>query len=164
MPVESSREECGPSKQPPKENSLLPKEPSSTVDDDVFSTRISKLMSVFDSLQLSTEQKMHMSLSLRYLLNHQFGLPLVNLLFCEYEKIQRDQMILDLQMLRSLNFPEKNPTTYISPRNIPADYPSNCRKRKFETEFVEEDSDYEKKYYSDDGDIVTYVDKPNTFL
>ena len=164
MPVESSREECGPSKQPPKENSLVPKEPSSTVDDDVFSTRISKLMSVFDSLQLSTEQKMHMSLSLRYLLNHQFGLPLVNLLFCEYEKIQRDQMILDLQMLRSLNFPEKNPTTYISPRNIPADYPSNCRKRKFETEFVEEDSDYEKKYDSDDGDIVTYVDKPNTFL
>ena len=87
IPVESSREECGPSKQPPKENSLVPKEPSSTVDDDVFSTRISKLMSVFDSLQLSTEQKMHMSLSLRYLLNHQFGLPLVNLLFCEYEKI-----------------------------------------------------------------------------
>jgi hypothetical protein len=164
IPVESSREECGPSKQPPKENSLLPKEASSTDDDDVFSTRISKLMSVFDSLQLSTEQKMHMSLSLRYLLNHQFGLPLVNLLFCEYEKIQRDQMILDLQMLRSLNFPEKNPTTYISPRNIPADYPSNCRKRKFETEFVEEDSDYEKKYDSDDGDIVTYVDKPNTFL
>jgi hypothetical protein len=138
---------------------------SSREDDEyVFSTRISKLMSVFDSLQLSTEQKMHMSLSLRYLLDHQFGLPLVNLLFCEYEKIQRDQMILDLQMLRSLNFPEKNPTTYISPRNIPADDPPNCRKRKFETEFVEEDSDYEKKYDSDDGDIVTYVDKPNTFL
>ena len=164
MPVESSREECGNIKQPPKENSLIPKELSSTVDEYVFSTRISKLMSVFDSLKLSTEQKMHMSLSLRYLLDHQFGLPLVNLLFCEYEKIQRDQMILDLQMLRSLNFPEKNPTTYISPRNIPADDPPNCRKRKFETEFVEEDSDYEKKYDSDEGDIVTYVDKPNTFL
>jgi hypothetical protein len=164
MPVESSREECGNIKQPPKENSLIPKELSSTVDEYVFSTRISKLMSVFDSLKLSTEQKMHMSLSLRYLLDHQFGLPLVNLLFCEYEKIQRDQMILDLQMLRSLNFPEKKPTTYISPRNIPADDPPNCRKRKFETEFVEEDSDYEKKYDSDEGDIVTYVDKPNTFL
>ena len=58
----------------------------------------------------------------------------------------------------------KNPTTYISPRNIPADDPPNCRKRKFETEFIEDDSDYEKKYDEDDGDIVTYVDKPNTFL
>ena len=105
-----------------------------------------------------------MALSLRYLLNHQFGLPFVNLLFCEYEKIQRDQMIFDLQLLRSLNFPEKNPTTYISPRNIPADDPPNCRKRKFEIEFVEDDSDYEKKFDEDDGDIVTYVDKPNTFL
>ncbi len=79
MPVENSREECGNSQQARKENSLLFKESSATVDDDVFSTRISKLMSVFDSLQLSTEQKMHMSLSLRYLLDHQFGLPLDDL-------------------------------------------------------------------------------------
>ena len=38
MPVESSREECGPSKQPPKENSLLPIEASSTDDENVFSS------------------------------------------------------------------------------------------------------------------------------
>ena len=164
MPVESSREECGNTKHSGKENSLLSNESSSSDDENVFSTRISKLMGVFDSLQLSTEQKMHMSLSLGYLLNHQFGLPLVSLLFCEYEKVQRDQMIFDLQLLRSLNFPEKNSTTYISPRSIPADDPPNCRKRKFEIEFDEDDSEYEKKYDEDDGDIVFYVDKPNTFL
>ena len=164
MPVESSREECGNTKHSGKENSLLSNESSSSDDENVFSTRISKLMGVFDSLQLSTEQKMHMSLSLGYLLNHQFGLPLVSLLFCEYEKVQRDQMIFDLQLLRSLHFPEKNSTTYISPRSIPADDPPNCRKRKFEIEFDEDDSEYEKKYDEDDGDIVFYVDKPNTFL
>ena len=86
-------------------------------------------------------------------MNHQFGLPLVSLLFGEYENIQRDQMIFDLQLLRSLHFPEKKSTTYISPRNIPADDPQNCRKRKFEIEFDE-----------DNGDMVFYVDKPNTFL
>ena len=64
----------------------------------------------------------------------------------------------------SFGRPEKNPTTYISPCNIPADYPSNCRKRKFETEFVDEDSDYEKKHDSDDGDIVTYVDNNTSFV
>ena len=28
----------------------------------------------------------------------------------------------------------------------------------------EDDFEYEKQYDEDDGDIVTYVDKPNTFL
>jgi len=144
---------CNDNKGAPTRNSL-------SVDD----PRISMLMGVFDTLELSTEEKLHMASSLRYLLHHQFGLPFVNRLFCEYEKTHRDKMILDLQLIRSLRFPEKYPTTYIQPRNMPIDDLPNFRKRKYEKEYNEDDSDCDKEFDWDDGDTVIYVDKPHKLI
>ena len=105
-------------------------------------------MAIFDSLNLSSEQKVHLSSSLNSLLQHQFGLPFVRELYLSYDAVHREKMITDLCMLRSLYRKDIN---LLIPRSFASEGPvkSPCsKKRKFLY------SEFE-----DDGDSVTYLDK-----
>ncbi len=110
---------------------------------------IDNIMAVFDSLHLSDNQKLLMSSSLSYLLQHQFGLPFVNQLYLSYDAVHREKMITDLCMLRSLHRRDIN--LWID-RSISSGLPvaksPNSKKRK-----------YSYCEFEDDGDSVTYLDK-----
>ncbi len=110
---------------------------------------IDKIMAVFDRLHLSDNQKLLMSSSLSYLLQHQFGLPFVNQLYLSYDAVHREKMITDLCMLRSLHRRDIN--LWID-RSISSGLPvaksPNSKKRK-----------YSYCEFEDDGDSVTYLDK-----
>ena len=111
-------------------------------------TNLTRIMAIFDSLNLSSEQKVHLSSSLNSLLQHQFGLPFVRELYISYDAVHREKMITDLCMLRSLY--RKDINLWI-PRSFASEGPvkSPCsKKRKF---FYSE--------FEDDGDSVTYLDK-----
>ena len=111
-------------------------------------TNLTRIMAIFDSLNLSSEQKVHLSSSLNSLLQHQFGLPFVRELYLSYDAVHREKMITDLCMLRSLY--RKDINLWI-PRSFASEGPvkSPCsKKRKFLY------SEFE-----DDGDSVTYLDK-----
>ena len=111
-------------------------------------TNLTRIMAIFDSLNLSSEQKVHLSSSLNSLLQHQFGLPFVRELYLSYDAVHREKMITDLCMLRSLYRKDIN---LLIPRSFASEGPvkSPCsKKRKFLY------SEFE-----DDGDSVTYLDK-----
>ena len=110
---------------------------------------IDNIMAVFDSLHLSDNQKLLMSSSLSYLLQHQFGLPFVKQLYLSYDAVHREEMITDLCMLRSLHRKDINLwiDRSISSR-LPVAKSPISKKRK-----------YSYCEFEDDGDSVTYLDK-----
>ena len=57
---------------------------------------LDKIMAIFETFNLSPDQKACMSASFRYLLQPKLGLVVVRELFCSYNKEERDCMILDL--------------------------------------------------------------------
>jgi hypothetical protein len=95
-----------------------------------------------------------MSASFRYLLQPKLGLVVVRELFCSYNKEERDCMILDLCLLRSMRSSEKEVHAPSPKRTIVVKSPP-IKKRK---------STYEGYEYETDDDDVTYLDKPNHFL
>ena len=116
---------------------------------------LDNIMADFDTLKLSLEQKSQMAASLSYLLQPNFGRAFVRRLFCSYDRSERDCMLLDLLMLRSLHFPKNKEVHIPSPfSSSTIDEPPNSKKRKAVFEGYEYDSDEE----------VTYLDKPNQLL
>jgi hypothetical protein len=115
----------------------------------VLNHRISKLMAVLNPNNISEEQKGLVSSSLRYLLQYKNGLPFIKELFFSYEAAECDKMLFELQMIRSIRFPKKE--MYYPLRSIETS--TNDKKRYFSQNFDEQD-----------GDEVTYVDKPNQIL
>jgi len=116
---------------------------------------LDNIMADFDTLKLSLEQKSQMAASLSYLLQPNFGRAFVRRLFCSYDRSERDCMLLDLLMLRSMHCPkikEVHIPTPLSSTSI--NEPSNSKKRKAMFEGDEYDSDEE----------VTYLDKPHQIL
>jgi len=110
---------------------------------------MSKLMAVLNPNNMSEEQKVHVSSSLRYLLQYKNGLPFIKELFFSYDAAECDKMLFELQMIRSIRFPKKE--MYYPLRSIETS--TNGKKRYFSQKFDEQD-----------GDEVTYVDKPNQIL
>jgi hypothetical protein len=92
-----------------------------------------------------------MSASFRYLLQPKLGLVVVRELFCSYNKEERDCMILDLCLLRSMRSSEKEVHAPSPKRTVVVKSPP-IKKRK---------STYEGYEYETDE---TYLDKPNHFL
>ena len=115
---------------------------------------LDKIMAIFETFNLSPDQKACMSASFRYLLQPKLGLVVVRELFCSYNKEERDCMILDLCLLRSMRSSEKELHAPSPKRTIVVKSPP-IKKRK---------STYEGYEYETDDDDVTYLDKPNHFL
>jgi hypothetical protein len=115
----------------------------------VLNHRISQLMAVLNPNNISEEQKGLVSSSLRYLLRYKNGLPFIKELFLSYDVAECDKMLFELQMIRSIRFPKKQMHYPIRP----IETPTNGKKRNSCYEFNEQD-----------GDEVTYTDKPNQLL
>jgi hypothetical protein len=106
-------------------------------------------MAVLNPNNISEEQKGLVSSSLRYLLRYENGLPFIKELFLSYDVAECDKMLFELQMIRSIRFPKKQMHYPIRP----IETPKNGKKRNSCYEFNEQD-----------GDEVTYTDKPNQLL
>jgi hypothetical protein len=119
-------------------------ESSSTTD-----SPIDKIMAVFDRLHLSDNQKLLMSSSLSYLLQHQFGLPFVKQLYLSYDAVHREEMITELCMLRSLHRRDINLWIDRSISSVLPVAKSPYSKKRT----------YSYCEFEDDGDSVTYLDK-----
>jgi hypothetical protein len=115
---------------------------------------LDKIMAIFETFKLSPDQKSCMSASFRYLLQPKLGLVVVRELFCSYNKEERDCMILDLFLLRSMRSSEKKLHAPSRKRTIVVESPPIKKKK----------STYESYEYETDDDDVTYMDKPNHFL
>ena len=115
----------------------------------VLTHRISQFMAVLNPNNISEEQKGLVSSSLRYLLRYENGLPFIKELFLSYDVAECDKMLFELQMIRSIRFPKKQMHYPIRP----IETPTNGKKRNSCYEFNEQD-----------GDEVTYTDKPNQLL
>ena len=115
----------------------------------VLNHRISQLMVVLNPNNISEEQRGLVSSSLRYLLRYENGLPFIKELFVSYDVAECDKLLFELQMIRSIRFPKKQMHYPIRP----IETPTNGKKRNSCYEFNEQD-----------GDEVTYTDKPNQLL
>jgi hypothetical protein len=115
----------------------------------ILNRRISQLMAFLNPNNISEEQKVLVSSSLRNLLRYENGLPFIKELFLSYDAAECDKMLFELQMIRSIRFPKKQ--MHYPIRSI--ETPTNVKKRYSDYEFDEQD-----------GDEVTYIDKPNQFF
>ena len=106
-------------------------------------------MVVLNPNNISEEQRGLVSSSLRYLLRYENGLPFIKELFVSYDVAECDKLLFELQMIRSIRFPKKQMHYPIRP----IETPTNGKKRNSCYEFNEQD-----------GDEVTYTDKPNQLL
>ena len=111
------------------------------------------IMAVFDDFVSSSSEKPKLSKRLNDVVANQFGTSYVKDLFCSYSTaFDRNQLIFDLQLLRSYYFSDgltRSPSN-LSTQTIDIFVPPVKTKRKFEEGFYDE---------YDTGDEVTYLDK-----
>jgi hypothetical protein len=111
------------------------------------------IMAVFDDFVSSSSEKPKLSKRLNDVVTNQFGTSYVKDLFCSYSTaFDRNQLIFDLQLLRSYYFSDglsRSPSN-LSTQTEDIFVPPVKTKRKFEEGFYDE---------YDTGDEVTYLDK-----
>ncbi len=120
--------------------------------------RFDKIMSIFDSLNVSSDQKSNVLESLRYLLQHQVGIPVVRELYLSYDKVHQDQMITELCMARSLrtlsckdiNFPTSINSSGHLPTATGHKSPDIKKRKALFYDYADDENEEE----------VTYLDKP----
>ena len=120
--------------------------------------RFDKIMSIFDSLNVSSDQKSNVLESLRYLLQHQVGIPVIRELYLSYDKVHQDQMITELCMARSLrtlsckdiNFPTSINSSGHLPTATGHKSPDIKKRKALFYDYADDENEEE----------VTYLDKP----
>jgi hypothetical protein len=100
------------------------------------------------NVNIPTDDKCKMSKCLYNVVSKQFGLSYVKDLFLSLGSAdERNQLIFELQMIRTLYFPEKHISPFANNGSILAE--DLIKKRKLPID-----------YENDSGDEVTYIDKP----